>query len=581
VTLCRQTGSVARCVVQRRGPTGVFGPAQASATPLPARGGEPVEYLVRWTRILAEHSLIEVVRAQAEDLTLLHDLTERAGAGAPLDEILTLLSERIQASFGAIDGVVYLLDAHREHLVLRLAGIGRAARTRIQRILGRAIPNVKIPLAKAPILSAALRAEGATSIDGEVDILALMAEHGHVPLPEVTLPLVVRKLGIASSALVPLGDGRLVIGLLSVSRSRSFSDAELRRLDHVSRQVGALIAYRRVRAEGERLAQRHALLLESIDEGILGLDHRGTVILANTAARSLLHATGSLEGTRFEDLCDGEAGHRLCETQSCPVLEALGTRESLGECLCRLRDAGGSGMPVLLRARAVTEPDLALVVTFRDIRERLRAQEVERAGTERLRRSFAGTIQALCRLTELRDPYTAGHQQRVARLARAIAQRMGLDEGVVERVRLAATIHDIGKHAVPVEILTRPGRLTRQEMDLIRTHPTTGWEILEQVGFEEPISRIVHEHHERLDGRGYPNGLTGDAICLEARILAVADTVEAMSAHRPHRPAFSLTQALAEIQAQAGRAFDPAVVAACVALCQAEGFSLEEGMPRP
>jgi putative nucleotidyltransferase with HDIG domain len=385
---------------------------------------------------------------------------------------------------------------------------------------------------------------------------------------------VARAIGVTNSALVPLGDGREVIGLLSVGRSRAFSEGELRRLDHLSRQVAALIAHRRARAEGERIAQRHALLLESVDEGILGLDRRGNVVLANAAAATLLRRGEGLEGTAFDDLCADATDHP-CAAERCPVLDALGARRPLREQVCSLRQVDGAALPVLASARVAAEPDLALVVNFRDIRERLRAQDVERATTERLRRSFAGTIQALCRLTELRDPYTAGHQQRVARLARAIAQRLGLDAAAVERVRLAATIHDIGKHAIPVEILSRPGRLTRQEMDLVRTHPVTGWEILEEVGFEEPISRIVREHHERVDGRGYPDGLSGDAICIEARILAVADTVEAMSAHRPYRPAFALAHALGEIQAQAGRAFDPAVVTACVALCEAEGFSLE------
>lgn len=192
-----------------------------------------------------------------------------------------------------------------------------------------------------------------------------------------------------------------------------------------------------------------------------------------------------------------------------------------------------------------------------------RARRAQAESLDRLRQTLRGAVDAISRAVELRDPYTAGHQRRVADLARAVAEELGLDAERVEAVRTAGSIHDIGKLKVPAEILVKPGRLTPIEFGLVKLHPQTGFEALRPVDFPWPLAEIVLQHHERLDGSGYPAGIGGDRILLEARILAAADVVEAMASHRPYRPALGLEAALEELQRNRGRLYDGDVVDAC------------------
>lgn len=180
------------------------------------------------------------------------------------------------------------------------------------------------------------------------------------------------------------------------------------------------------------------------------------------------------------------------------------------------------------------------------------------------------SVAALAATVESRDPYTAGHQNRVAKIALGIAQEMGLDPDTCNGIKLAASIHDIGKMQVPIEILTKPTKLSKIEMDMIKIHPQVGYEILKDIPFPWPVAEMVHQHHERYDGSGYPQGLAGDQIIIEARILAVADALEAISSHRPYRPALGMDVALKEITTQSGVLFDPSVVDSCVRLMQAD-----------
>ncbi len=193
-----------------------------------------------------------------------------------------------------------------------------------------------------------------------------------------------------------------------------------------------------------------------------------------------------------------------------------------------------------------------------------------------LRQSLEQSIQTIASTVEARDPYTAGHQRRVAELATAIAREMGLDEECIEGIHLAATIHDLGKIHIPAEILAKPGKLTDLEYKLIQTHPQDGYDILKDVAFPWPIAEIILQHHEKMDGSGYPNGLRGEQIRLEARIIMVADVVEAMSSHRPYRPSLGMEPALKEIQRGRGSAYDPDVVDACQKLFVEKRFAFSK-----
>ena len=207
-----------------------------------------------------------------------------------------------------------------------------------------------------------------------------------------------------------------------------------------------------------------------------------------------------------------------------------------------------------------------------DVTEEQRAQAEVVRHAERLRRIVEGAVLAMGHVVETRDPYTAGHERRVAELAVALGAELGLEPGRLEGLRLAALIHDIGKIAVPAEILAKPGRLSEAEFSLIRQHARAGYEILAAIEFDAPVAEIVLQHHERLSGAGYPAGLAGEEILFEARILAVADTVEAMSSHRPYRPALGMERALEEVRSRAGSDYDPEVAAACLRVVE-EGFA--------
>ena len=186
--------------------------------------------------------------------------------------------------------------------------------------------------------------------------------------------------------------------------------------------------------------------------------------------------------------------------------------------------------------------------------------------------SLEGLLKALVRLTEAKDPYTAGHQIRVAQLAAAIAGELGLPQETVEEISITAQVHDLGKIYVPAEFLNKPGKLNKIEFEIIRMHSQIGHDILEPVKFAFPIHQIVLQHHERLDGSGYPQGLMGEEILLAARIIAVADVIEAISSHRPYRPAKSLEEALKEISAGQGSRYDSQVVRVTLDLFNQKGF---------
>lgn len=187
--------------------------------------------------------------------------------------------------------------------------------------------------------------------------------------------------------------------------------------------------------------------------------------------------------------------------------------------------------------------------------------------------SMTGLVSALVRLVDIRDPYTAGHQIRVAQLAATLARELGLAETKVEEIRLAAMIHDIGKIYVPAEFLAKPGKLNSLELDIVKLHAQIGHDILEPISFPFPLPKIVRQHHERLDGSGYPQGLASAEIMPEAKIIAVADVVEAMSSHRPYRPSLGLQGALDEIRQGQGRLYQPEVVEACLDLFTNRGWS--------
>ena len=218
---------------------------------------------------------------------------------------------------------------------------------------------------------------------------------------------------------------------------------------------------------------------------------------------------------------------------------------------------------------------IAVEGAFQDINDRKKAEVELNKTLKNLRKALRTIIQVLISAVEARDPYTAGHQVRTADLARSIAMEMKLSSEQVDGIRMAGAIHDIGKLSVPAEILSKPTKLTDIEYALIKEHPKRGYELLRDVESPWPLAQIVLQHHERLDGSGYPEGLKGDEIILEARIMAVADVVEAMASHRPYRPGLGLRAALEEISENRSRLYDAAVVDACLSLFHEKNYQFQ------
>ncbi|PKN51718.1 MAG: hypothetical protein CVU55_10805 [Deltaproteobacteria bacterium HGW-Deltaproteobacteria-13] len=261
------------------------------------------------------------------------------------------------------------------------------------------------------------------------------------------------------------------------------------------------------------------------------------------------------------------------------ALEASGTADPKRTLLIELEENCKDGSTIWVEVAATFLRDnnskpTGLLTLTRNITDRKRAEQRLKETLDSLSKAFASTIKVMVATIEMRDPYTSGHQSRSADLAGAIAMEMGLDQDRIEGIRMAGVIHDIGKLSVPAEILTKPSKLTSIEFSLIQEHSRTGYEMLKDLESPWPLAEIIYQHHERMNGSGYPRNLKGDEILMESRILAVADVVEAMASHRPYRPTLGIEAAVEEIEKNKGILYDSAVVNACLKLFREKGYQL-------
>jgi PAS domain S-box-containing protein len=308
-------------------------------------------------------------------------------------------------------------------------------------------------------------------------------------------------------------------------------------------------------------------ILRSIGDGVIATDNEGGISFMNPLAERL-------SGWTQIEMLKKPLADLLPEPQASST--SAGGPTSVVENVLTIKNGGT--IPIEQSISAFSDARkhrLGSVLIFRDITQRKRAEAELRASRDRLQKSLAGTIQAMGLTIEMRDPYTAGHQRRVSKLSCAVAADMALPPDQIEGIRMAGDIHDLGKIYVPAEILSKPGQLTEIEFSIIRTHSQVGYDILKSIEFPWPLATIIYQHHERLDGSGYPNRLKGPDILLEARIISAADVVEAMSSHRPYRPSHGIEKALEEITRNRGRLYDPAVVDSCIRLFREKGFSFD------
>lgn len=319
-------------------------------------------------------------------------------------------------------------------------------------------------------------------------------------------------------------------------------------------------------------------MLKSIEDGVIATDNKGKITFMNPLAESL---SGWQQAKALNKPLNKV--YKILDNKK-EIQQSISIRDILKGDEYRLPSdivlvsKMGKAIPVDHGAAPITDESgntSGVVIVFRDITRQKKTEEELIQSYDRLKKAMDGTVLAMAFTIETRDPYTAGHQRRVTQLACALAEKMGLPKDVIEGVRMAGDLHDIGKIYVPAEILSKPGKLSEAEYNIIKTHSQVGYDILKTIEFPWPIADIVLQHHERINGSGYPAGLLGKDILLEARILAVADVTEAMATHRPYRPALSIEEALEEISENKGKLYDPKVVEACLKIFE-EGFSFEE-----
>ncbi|MCM8816504.1 MAG: HD domain-containing protein [Candidatus Omnitrophica bacterium] len=317
-------------------------------------------------------------------------------------------------------------------------------------------------------------------------------------------------------------------------------------------------------------AKQWRAIFDAIPESLCLIDDKLTILRCNSSMAELL-------GKSFKDIIGEKLDRFKTEIDLSGLVSQLIKKMSVGSGrVTEVINSKNNWYEVTLHPviEKVEKPARSLLI----IRNITHLKEMERGLTEtheRLKKAFHGTVNALATTIEKRDPFTAGHERRVAQIAQALAISLDMDSERVEGILVAGLLHDVGKIVVPAEILSKPGTLNSHEYNIVKSHPAAGYEILKKVEFPWPVADIVLQHHERLNGTGYPNKLTKEKIIFEARIIAVADVVEAMLSKRPYRKAKTVNQMISELQEQKGILFDEKVVDACICLFVENNFKLE------
>ena len=319
--------------------------------------------------------------------------------------------------------------------------------------------------------------------------------------------------------------------------------------------------------------EKYRTLVENINDVFYSLDSQGNITYVSPVVERLSHYKASdLIGKSFTSIIFPDDLPGLIDSFNRLVSGQLEPWEF------RILDKDGSIIFVRTSSRPLYEDGQIVGITalITDITERKKAEEELIISYEKTKKTLNDAINTMAKLVEMRDPYTAGHQHKVAQLATAIAKEIGCGDDQIEQIRMAATIHDIGKIYVPSDILSKPGKVSEYELKLLQTHSQGGYNVVTGMDFPPAVAQSILQHHERLDGSGYPNNLKGEEICLEAKILSVADVVEAMGSHRPYRPALGIDKALEEITTNKGKLYDPDIVDACIRLFTDKGFKFTE-----
>jgi PAS domain S-box-containing protein/putative nucleotidyltransferase with HDIG domain len=388
----------------------------------------------------------------------------------------------------------------------------------------------------------------------------------------------VRAMGSQSFICVPIvykGESMGVLIVDNVQSKKPLSQTEMSLLMGIAPQIGIsinnAIAYQKIKESEVRFRS----LSENAPDIIYALGINGEFTYTNPAIETILgYRPEEIIGKYFVDIARKEDILRCIKA----FKQVRDRKQTLKEETGILLHKDGTERYFSISGAPNFDSEgnfIGLVGTLKNLTDIRRSEMELKKSFEKLQSAMSSTIDAISIIVESRDPYTAGHQRRVAQLAMAVAGELGLSEERIDLIRMGSLIHDIGKIYIPAEILTKPGRLNDIEFAMMKSHPTVGYKILNKVDFIPVIVDMVYQHHERMDGSGYPLGISGDEILLESRIIAVADTVEAMASHRPYRPALGVAVALEEIKKQRGSAFDAKVVDACLKLFEEQGFDFK------
>ena len=512
----------------------------------------------------ADH-LLDQINKRYNEALLIQEIGQAASMILDIDKLLVSIMESIEKGLDFDRGMIMLANKQKDCLIYT---VGYGYNPKDEDYLKSIKFHLDNPLSKGMAVEA-FRKQRPVLVNDVSDI--------ENDLSPKSLDFV-RAMGSQSFICVPIVDKGESMGILIVDNVQSkkpLSQTELSLLMGIAPRIGISINNAIVYQKIKESEVRFRSLSENAPDIIYTLGINGEFTYANPAIETILgYRPEEVIGKYFVDIARKEDVSRCIKA----FKQVRDRKRTLKEETAILLHKDGTERYFSISGAPNFDSEgnfIGLVGTFKNLTD-IRKSEMElKRSFEKLQSAMSSTIDAISIIVESRDPYTAGHQRRVAQLAVAIAGELGLSEERIDLIRMGSLIHDIGKIYIPAEILTKPARLNDIEFAMMKSHPTVGHKILNKVDFFPVIVDMVYQHHERMDGSGYPLGISGDEIFLESRIIAVADTVEAMASHRPYRPALGVAAALEEIKKQRGSAFDAKVVDACLKLFEEQGFDFK------
>lgn len=516
----------------------------------------------------------EETRQKTEDLVLINILNDAVNQGDSLLEILQLLARETKRVFSCHGVTAYLLSEDREHLVMQTLTLPPAMISRVEKLIGMRIPTISILLKTGSLYRKVLQDGKPQLINDPKTIQGLIAEFTENKILKKLVPKIYSILGTRSLINVPLVSESKAIGLLDIYRKEPFTEFDLKRFETISRQLTSIIERKQAEENIKNAKDELQIIMDSVPAIIFYKDTEGKIIRTNKTNADIFGIpVKDMIGKTTEELFPKEQAKKMRKDDQEVIISGKAKKNIIQS----------FSTPDGIRWQTIDkiphkdkEGKVTGVIGFaKDITVQRKSEQKLKQTYQRLKKTMDATIDTMSKIIEAKDPYTSDHQHRVCQLAVPLAQELGLSKDKVEGIRIASLIHDIGKIGLPTEILSKPTTLTDIEFSLIKGHSQIGYDILKSIDFSYPIAQIVLQHHEKLNGSGYPNKLKGDEIILEAKIIGVADIVEAMSSHRPYRPALGVDKALEEISQNRGILYDPEIVDACIRLFKEKGFKFE------